>query len=59
MGDDIADGGLVDVSGLALNDLRDLTNLRDENNESCLDRALLRILASSEDDGHHGFQSII
>jgi hypothetical protein len=56
MSDDIADSVLVDVSQLTLRDLRDL---REESDESCLARALSRILASSEEDGHHGFQSII
>jgi len=57
MSDDIVDGGLVDVSGLTLNELRDL---RDDTDESCLDRALSRILASAEEEeGHHGFQSSI
>jgi hypothetical protein len=54
--DQIADGGLLDLSGLTLRDLRDL---RDAEDESCLARALSRVLTSSEVDGHHGFQSKI
>jgi hypothetical protein len=52
----IADGGLIDVSDLTLADLRDLC---DRDDESCLTRALSRLLAASEEDGHHGFQSSI
>jgi hypothetical protein len=54
--DQITDGGLVDLGGLTLRDLRDL---RDADDESCLARALSRILAPTEVDGHHGFQSNI
>lgn len=52
----IAGGGLVDLSGFTLGDLRDL---RDADEESCLARALSRVLASGEVGGHHGFQSKI
>jgi hypothetical protein len=49
-------GGLVDLSGW---DLRDLRDLRDADSESCLARALSRLLTASEVEGHHGFQSKI
>ena len=52
----VAAGGLVDISGLTLRDLRDL---RDAEDESCLAQALSRVLASTAGEGHHGFQSSI
>jgi hypothetical protein len=54
--DQIADEGLVDISDLTLRDLRDL---RDADDQSCLARALSRVLACGEADGHHSFQSKI
>lgn len=53
--DQITDGGLVDLSGLTLRDLRDL---RDTDGRSCLAQALSRVLAA-EVDGHHSFSSSI
>jgi hypothetical protein len=56
LSDQIAAGGLVDISSLTLRDLREM---RDADDESCLGRALSRVLASTEGEGHHGFQSSI
>jgi hypothetical protein len=52
----ISDGALVDLSGLTLRELRDLS---DPDDETCLARALSRVLAPTQADGHHGFQSKI
>jgi hypothetical protein len=49
-------GGLVDLSGFTLRDLRELC---DADEESYLGRALSRVLAGTEADGHHGFSSKI
>jgi len=46
----------VDLSGFTLRDLRDL---RDADGKSSLAGALSRFLASTEVDGHYGFQSKI
>jgi hypothetical protein len=53
MGDDIGDGGLIDVGGIILSELSD------EMDESALEHALRRILASSEERERHNFQAII
>lgn len=53
MSDDIGDGGLIDVSGFSLSELSD------EVDQSALDHALRRILASSEERERHNFQAII
>jgi hypothetical protein len=53
--DQITDGGLVDLSGLTLRDLRDI---REGDDRSCLAQALSRVLAG-EADGHHSFSSCI
>jgi hypothetical protein len=52
----IASDGLVDLSGFTLSDLRDL---RDSFDESCLSRALSRVMATSDVGEVHGFQSKI
>lgn len=52
MDEDLADGGLIDVTGLALDE--QLT----EDDESALARALERILASDEEPCN-GFQASI
>jgi hypothetical protein len=54
--DRISDGALVDVSGLTLRELRDR---RDPDDQTCLDRALLRVLAPTQADEHYCFQSTI
>lgn len=51
----ITDNGLVDLTGITLSDLREL----DSDSESSLGRALRRVLASTEADGHLGFTSKI
>ena len=51
--DDVSDGGLIDVSAISLSDLSD------ELDETALDHALRRILASSEEHERHNFQAII
>ncbi len=53
MSDDTVNGGLIDVSGLSLSELRD------EADGSGLASALQRILAVQEEAGHHGFNSTI
>lgn len=53
MSDDIADGGLIDVSGL------DLGELLTEVDDSTLTRALNRILAAGENGESHWFQASI
>jgi FXSXX-COOH protein len=54
MSDDIADGALLDVSGLSL------TELLNELGEGSLTKALHRIFASGEEGTeHYGFQSTI
>jgi FXSXX-COOH protein len=53
MNEDVAEGGLVDVSGLDLGDL--LTEVDD----SSLTRALNRILAAGESGESHWFQASI
>lgn len=51
---DVADGGLIDVRSLGLGDLLD------EPDQSSLDRAVERILASSEENvPQNGWQSYI
>jgi hypothetical protein len=51
-----AAGGVVDLSGFSLRELRDLG---DAEGKSYLGMALRRILASEEPPGLHGFQSKI
>jgi len=51
----VVNGGLVDLTGLTLRDLRDL---RDSRDESCLARALSRVM-SAEADGIYGFNNKI
>lgn len=51
----VADGGLPDLSGLTLHDLREL---RDAQHKSSLAQALSRVLAP-EADAHYGFSSKI
>ena len=53
MSDDIGDGGLIDVGGVSLSELRD------ELDESALEDALRQILASSDERERHNFQAII
>jgi len=53
MSDDIIDGGLIDVSEISL------SGLSDEMDETALEHALRRILASSEEHERHNFQAII
>lgn len=53
MNDEKSDGGLIDVSGISLSELGD------ELDETALDHALRRILASSEEHERHNFQAII
>ena len=52
----IASDGLVDLSGFSLSDLREL---HDSFDESCLARALSRVMATSDAAEVHGFQSKI
>jgi hypothetical protein len=53
-GNEPADGGLLDVTRLSI------SALRDELDESSLDTALARILATDEASvGHHGFSNSI
>lgn len=54
--DRIGDGALVDLNGLTLRELCDRTEPDDE---TCLARALSRVLAPTQADGHHGHQSTI
>jgi hypothetical protein len=53
MGEDVTDGGLIDVSRLGMSEL--LTKA----DESSLARALNRILASDKDDAYNSFNSNI
>jgi FXSXX-COOH protein len=53
MGDDVSDGGLIDVSGI------NLSELSEEVDDSALEQALRRILASSDEHERHNFQAII
>jgi FXSXX-COOH protein len=53
MNEDIADGGLIDVSGL------DMGELLTEVDDSSLTRALNRILAADENGESHWFQASI
>jgi hypothetical protein len=53
MGDDIADGGLIDLSGLSLAEA--LT----EADQSALTKALNRVLVSSADNICNGFSASI
>jgi FXSXX-COOH protein len=54
MGDSMADGGLIDVSELSLNELLE------EVDDSSLTHALHRIFASGDEGAEqHGFQSNI
>jgi FXSXX-COOH protein len=53
MSDDMADDVLIDVSGLALDELLD------EVDESGLALALERILAPRQDSGYNGFNNSI
>ena len=54
MSDDIADGALLDVSGLSLSELLD------ELDESSLAKALHQVFASDEEGAErHGFTSFI
>jgi hypothetical protein len=53
MNDDIDDGGLVDVSDFSLSELSD------QMDETALQHALRRIIASSEEHERHNFQAII
>jgi hypothetical protein len=60
MSDDLADGALMDLCGLTLGDLSELSNERNESDETCMDEALSRILAVHEEVSHcHSFQSAI
>jgi hypothetical protein len=53
MSDNLADGGLIDVSALSLSELLE------EVDESSLASALERILAAQQEEGHHGFNANI
>jgi len=53
MDEDVADGGLIDVTGLDLGDL--LTDV----DETSIVRALERILTVNENGGAHWFQASI
>jgi hypothetical protein len=54
MRDDMADAGLIDISGLSLTDL--LTKI----DHSSLDMALQRVLATSQENaGQNGFSNFI
>lgn len=57
--DDLTDGALIDICDLTLGDLRELSIASDASGDTCIDRALARILAANEEDGYHGFQSSI
>ncbi len=52
----VAVGGVVDLSGFSLRDLRDM---RDADGRSYLSMALTRVLAPGEPPGLHGFSSKI
>jgi hypothetical protein len=54
--DRISDDALVDLSGLTLRELRDL---RDPDEQTCLDRALSRVLAPTQTEAYHSFSSKI
>jgi FXSXX-COOH protein len=53
MNDDTKDDGLIDVSGISLSELSN------EMDETALERALRRILTSSDEHERHNFQAII
>jgi len=52
----VAVGGVVDLSGFSLRDLRDM---RDAEGQSYLGEALRRVLAPGQPPGLHGFSSKI